>query len=135
MAVLLANMVRQQGSTVGRTIDGPYPAAPHASLGKVLHESFTDGAQLLLLGALVVGVVTGASGEETMRPFASDLFKGMLAFFLLHMGLQASRHLGSLRGSSPWLVAYAVIAPFARTRCSRSGSARCPASRPATQGC
>jgi hypothetical protein len=108
MAVLLANLVRhRQARSLGHI------AAPHVPIGKVLHESFTDGAQLLLLGALAVGILTGESGEAAMKPFAGDLFKGMLAFFLLDMGLLASRHLGSLRGQSPWLLAYALLAPFA----------------------
>jgi hypothetical protein len=46
-----------------------------------------DGAQLLLLGAMVVGMLTGESGKTAMQPFSADLFKGMLAFFLLDMGL------------------------------------------------
>jgi uncharacterized protein len=115
MAVLLANLVRNRMHGTRTPATGATAHAPQASLSKVLHESFTDGAQLLLLGALMVGAITGASGEATMRPFASDLFKGMLAFFLLDMGLQASRHLGSLRGQSPWLLAYAVLGPLAHS--------------------
>lgn len=105
MAVLLANLVRKR-EAAGRS------AAPGAPIGKVLHESLTDGAQLLLLGAMVVGLLTGASGEAAMQPFAVDLFKGMLAFFLLDMGLLAARNMGGLRGQSPWLLAYALVAPL-----------------------
>jgi hypothetical protein len=103
MAVVLANMVRS------RTANG----APGAATGlrRVLHESLTDGAQLLLLGAMLVGLLTGEAGRVAMQPFASDLFKGMLAFFLLDMGLLAARNAGGLRGRSPWLIAYALGAP------------------------
>lgn len=101
MAVVLANLARKrEGST-----------AHSHSLKSVLHESLTDGAQLLLIGAMAVGLITGASGEAAMKPFAGDLFKGMLAFFLLDMGLLAARNLGSLRGESPRLLAYALLAP------------------------
>jgi uncharacterized protein len=103
MAVVLANMARRrEGATAAGT--------PHG-LGKVLHESLTDGAQLLLLGAMVVGLVTGEAGQKAMQPFSGDLFKGMLAFFLLDMGLLAARNFGTLRGQSPWLLVYAVGAP------------------------
>jgi hypothetical protein len=78
----------------------------------ILHESFTDGAQLLLLGAMLVGILTGDAGQAAMKPFAGDLFKGMLSFFLLDMGLQAARHMGDLKGKSPWLLAYALIGPL-----------------------
>ena len=107
MAVLLVNRVRQQqaqqagGSATGNT-----------RLGHLLHESFTDGAQLLLLGAMVIGLVTGEAGKTVMQPFAGDLFKGMLSFFLLDMGLLAARNLGQLRGQSPLLLAYALGAPL-----------------------
>ena len=101
MAVVLANLARKrEGST-----------AHSHSLKAVLHESLTDGAQLLLIGAMAVGLITGASGEAMMKPFAGDLFKGMLAFFLLDMGLLAARNLGSLRGESPRLLGYALLAP------------------------
>ena len=117
LAVVLANSLRQkQASGVALQAGGVAalggPAAPAgSSVGKILHESFTDGAQLLLLGAMVIGLVTGEAGKEAMAPFSVDLFKGMLAFFLLDMGLLAARNLPQVRGQSPWLLAYAVIAP------------------------
>jgi len=118
LAVVLANSLRQkQASGValqaggGAALGGP--AAPHgASVGKILHESFTDGAQLLLLGAMVIGLITGEAGKEAMAPFSVDLFKGMLAFFLLDMGLMAARNLPQVKGQSPVLIAYAVIGPL-----------------------
>ncbi|WP_299511347.1 sodium-dependent bicarbonate transport family permease [uncultured Limnohabitans sp.] len=121
LAVVLANSLRQkQASGVvsqaggEAALAGPAaPAAPAgASVGKILHESFTDGAQLLLLGAMVIGLITGESGQAAMAPFSVDLFKGMLAFFLLDMGLMAARNLPQVKGQSPVLVAYAVIGPI-----------------------
>jgi uncharacterized protein len=101
MAVVLANLARRREGL-----------AEHGhGMKAVLHESFTDGAQLLLIGAMVVGLVTGESGQRAMQPFAGDLFKGMLAFFLLDMGLLAARNLGALRGKPPALLAYALLAP------------------------
>lgn len=106
MAVLLANVVRRKQAAIQ---GGSAHAEP---VGRILHESLTDGAQLLLLGAMVVGIVSGEPGRASMQPFTGDLFKGMLAFFLLDMGLLAARNVGELRGKSPWLLAYAVGAPL-----------------------
>ena len=106
MAVVLANLARRRELPSGSVAN----AAP---LGKVLHEALTDGAQLLLLGAMVVGLLTGAAGQSALQPFAVDLFKGMLAFFLLDMGLLAARNMGQLKGQSPWLLAYAIGGPLA----------------------
>jgi hypothetical protein len=86
-------------------------ASQKFSARHILHESLTDGAQLLLIGAMVIGLISGPSGQAAMKPFAGDLFKGMLAFFLLDMGLQAAKHIGSLRQLSPWLLAYGLGAP------------------------
>ena len=99
IAIVLANKARLPGQ-----------ALP-SSLGKVLHESFTAGGQLLLLGSLLIGLVTGVSGYKAMAPFSIDLFKGLLAFFLLDMGLMAARSLGQIRGKPPAALAYAFMAP------------------------
>jgi hypothetical protein len=107
MAVVLANMVRQQNAKA----KGGAAQAP-GSLRHVLHESLTDGAQLLLIGAMLIGIFVGPSGEAAMKPFSVDLFKGMLAFFLLDMGLLAARNMGELKGKSPWLLAYAILGPL-----------------------
>jgi len=118
MAVVLANTLRQKEVpylvSVGSGLASlsPLPSKQGVSIGKVLHESFTDGAQLLLLGAMVVGMITGDAGKAAMQPFSGDLFKGMLSFFLLDMGLMAARNLPQIHGKSPVLIAYAVVVPI-----------------------
>lgn len=97
MAVLLANYVRARAKTQpagrlpagggGVALDpGVAGTAEPMSMRKVLHEAFTDGAHLLLLGGVLVGFLTGEDGKKAMMPF-TDLQKGVLAFFLLDMGL------------------------------------------------
>jgi hypothetical protein len=120
LAVLFANSLRQRqlvpvaASSDGAAVIaiGPSTARPGMPLGKILHESFTDGAQLLLLGAMVIGILSGDAGKAAMQPFSGDLFKGMLAFFLLDMGLLTARNLPQVRDKSPWLIAYAVVGPL-----------------------
>ena len=106
LAVVLANHARQQAALASGA--GPV----NAPFGHVLHESLTDGAQLLLLGAMVIGLITGEAGQAAMAPFSVALFKGMLAFFLLDMGLHAARNMSKLKGQSVWLLAYAVLGPL-----------------------
>ena len=120
MAVLLANAIRHgQGSATlsgaARSVGAaaaPATAAMPLSLPKILKESFTDGAHLLLLGALAVGYISGEAGKTMMQPFAGDLFKGMLAFFLLDMGLMVARNFREAAKASPALLGYAVVAPL-----------------------
>ena len=119
MAVVFANALRRKSApemlSVGGGVGalGDPPARSGVPIGKILHESFTDGAQLLLLGAMVVGLITGDAGKAAMQPFSGDLFKGMLSFFLLDMGLMAARNLPQARGKSPVLIAYAALGPIA----------------------
>ena len=47
-----------------------------------------------------------------MQPFTGSLFKGLLAFFLLDMGLLVARHFGVARTQSPLLLAYAALGPL-----------------------
>lgn len=89
-----------------------YRATSTVSVKEVLHESFTDGAHLLLLAALAIGYVTGDAGMAVMKPFTGDLFKGMLAFFLLDMGLKVAERIPDLKDKSPALLGYAVVFPL-----------------------
>jgi hypothetical protein len=118
MAVVFANALRRSPACATLNVGGGVaalgnpPGRSGVSLGKILHESFTDGAQLLLLGAMVVGLISGDAGKAAMQPFSGDLFKGMLSFFLLDMGLMAARNLPQARGKSPVLIAYAALGPL-----------------------
>jgi hypothetical protein len=116
LAVVFANALRRQNASQ-RTVQSAQRESvtshkSSTSLGKILHESFTDGAQLLLLGAMVIGLMTGDKGQAAMQPFSGDLFKGMLAFFLLDMGLMTARNFPQLKNQPPWLIAYAVLGPL-----------------------
>lgn len=116
MAVLLANTLRHQA---GGSHQGP-------TVSKILHESFTDGAHLLLLGAMAIGFISGDAGKAVMQPFSGDLFKGMLAFFLLDMGLLVAKNFKEARSNSAALMGYAALAPamhaaIALTLCAMLG--------------
>ena len=104
LAVLFANKVRQEQKSQTQT--------NNVKLSSLLHESLTDGAQLLLLGSLLIGILSGEHGQAMMKPFSVDLFKGLLAFFLLDMGLTAARNLPGLRGQSVLVFVYALLAPM-----------------------
>lgn len=68
---------------------------------------------LLLIGGLVIGATMGEAGTEPLRPVFFDPFKGVLALFLLELGLVAGDRLGEVRRQGVRLVAFAVLAPLA----------------------
>lgn len=113
MAVSLAAMTR--AADVKRRGQGAATAEAHSpaafSVKAVLHESFTDGAIVLLMGSLLIGFVVGTDGYQVIKPFTGDLFKGLLAFFLLEMGMMVGRRVREMRGIDPFFVAFAVVVP------------------------
>jgi uncharacterized protein len=106
LAIILANKARAAQSTDLKT------KQEATGISKILHESFTDGAQLLLLGSMLVGLISGDAGQKLMAPFSIDLFKGMLAFFLLDMGLMAARNFEGLKGKPSIALLYAIGSPL-----------------------
>lgn len=81
--------------------------------GRLLHEVFSGKSIVLLLGGLVIGWVAGAEGIKPLDRLFIDLFKGMLAFFLLEMGLVVAGRLGDLRRAGIGLAAFAILMPVA----------------------
>lgn len=81
--------------------------------GRVLHEVFAGKSLVLLLGGLVIGWVAGPGGIAPLDLLFFDLFKGLLAIFLLEMGLVVARRFGDLRRAGTFLIAFAVLMPLA----------------------
>jgi len=111
MAVLLATIVRTRQA---REAPAGTAAPPLAALSmrKVLHEAFTDGAHLLLIGSLVIGYVTGELGASVMQPFTGAIFKGILAFFLLEMGLLVARQFNEAQVRlGAFLIGFGLLMP------------------------
>lgn len=79
---------------------------------EILREAFLNPSVYLLIGALVIGILTGEKGWTSMEPLFGTLFKGFLAFFLLDMGLVAARKIYELRKVGFFLIAFALIMPI-----------------------
>lgn len=79
--------------------------------GEVLREVLLGRSVLLLLGGLLIGWIAGPVGLEPVAPLFFDLFKGMLAIFLLEMGLIAAEHLGGFRRHGVFMVLFAILTP------------------------
>lgn len=79
---------------------------------KLSREIFTNGAILLLIGAFLIGWATGTSGLEKMEGFLVTPFQGILALFLLDMGLLVSRELHHLKAFTVKLVLFGLYMPL-----------------------
>jgi hypothetical protein len=79
----------------------------------LVREIGLNGSVVMLLGAFVIGAITGARGMSMLKPFLVDPFAGFLCLFLLDMGLVAGRGLKpGLKHLSGSLVAFAVFMPL-----------------------
>ncbi|KHT63192.1 permease [Photobacterium gaetbulicola] len=66
---------------------------------------------LLMVGSLLIGYFGGQSVEK-LSPFFIDLFSGVLALFLLKMGLVAGEQLAALKKNSLFLVSFGMLMPM-----------------------
>ncbi len=76
------------------------------------HEIFLGKSVVLLGGGLLIGWVSGPAGIDPMGGLFFDLFKGVLALFLLEMGLVAASRIADLRRAGWFLLGFGVIIPI-----------------------
>lgn len=82
------------------------------SLKKAMHEALFGRSIFLLVGALVVGALCGKPGMEKVEAFFVTPFQGVLALFLLEMGMVAGRRLEDLKKAGPFLLGFGVLVPL-----------------------
>jgi uncharacterized protein len=80
--------------------------------GESLREIMSSKSIVLLAGGLVLGLITGATGYERVEPFFGGLFIGVLALFLLEMGIVAGRRLPDVKQAGLGLVAFSILFPI-----------------------
>jgi len=80
--------------------------------GELGHDVFFGKSVLLLAGGLLIGAVMGEAGTAPIAPVFMAPFKGVLALFLLELGLVAGGRLGDLRRHGLRIVVFALLAPL-----------------------
>lgn len=80
--------------------------------GALAHEVFLGKSIVLLTGGLLIGWAVGAEGVQPIKGLFFDLFKGVLALFLLEMGLITAGQVTGLRRSGLFLLAFAIAFPL-----------------------
>jgi len=109
--VIALVMLRIEERRAGSGGDSEGSSSGRHTWGALLHEALLNGPVLLLLGSLVIGVLTGQRGYAAFKPLCTDVFPGVLAFFLLDLGLIAARRLPQVLRAPLVLPVFAVIAP------------------------
>lgn len=82
------------------------------SFKDLLREAMFGRSVFLLVGALLVGALCGKPGMDKVEPFFVTPFQGVLALFLLEMGMVAGQRLGGLKKVGPFLIAFGIVMPL-----------------------
>ncbi|MCR9255595.1 MAG: sodium-dependent bicarbonate transport family permease [Alphaproteobacteria bacterium] len=79
---------------------------------ELFREIALNGSIVMLIGAFAIGWITGPAGQEEIKPFIVDPFKGVLCLFLLDMGLVAGRGMRTGRQYlKPPVIGFGLIMP------------------------
>ena len=100
------------GVVLGKLATSRSGQANLTSLKAAAHEALFGRSIFLLVGTLVVGWLCGPPGMAKVEAFFVTPFQGVLALFLLEMGLVAGRRLGDLKKVGPFLLGFGVVMPM-----------------------
>lgn len=100
------------GVVLGKLATRKGDGADFTSLKAAAHEAVFGRSIFLLVGALLVGWACGKPGMAKVEAFFVTPFQGVLALFLLEMGMVAGRRLADLRKVGPFLLAFGIVMPL-----------------------
>lgn len=80
--------------------------------GALAHEVLLGKSVVLLVGGLVIGWIAGPQGIDPFKGLFIDLFRGVLALFLLEMGLVAAGRIADLRSRWVFMLGFGIAIPL-----------------------
>jgi hypothetical protein len=90
-------LLARWGARAGDNAAGRRQPAGTGGLGALAHDVLFGKSVLLLLGGLAIGAIAGEAGTAPIKAVFIDPFKGVLALFLLELGLVAGGRLAEVR--------------------------------------
>ncbi len=100
------------GVVLGKLATSKRGGADMTSLKAAAHEALFGRSIFLLVGSLLVGWLCGKPGMAKVEAFFVTPFQGVLALFLLEMGMVAGRRLGDLKKVGPFLLGFGIVVPL-----------------------
>jgi uncharacterized protein len=100
------------GVMLGKGAFGGKLSLSDAGVRHALRDAVLGKGVLLLIGSLLIGSVSGKSGMTMVEGFFVTPFQGVLALFLLEMGMVAGRRLGDLKKVGLFLLVFGLTAPI-----------------------
>ncbi|MFM7849051.1 MAG: sodium-dependent bicarbonate transport family permease [Rubrivivax sp.] len=108
---IVAGILLARWSLRSAAPSGATRPARRSGWGALAHDVLFGKSVLLLLGGLAIGAVAGVAGTEPLRAVFVEPFKGVLALFLLELGLVAGSRLGEVRRFGAAVLAVGVLVP------------------------
>ena len=78
----------------------------------VYREVAVNKGIVLLIGGISIGWLIGSEGYKPLQPLFGDLFRGLLAIYLLELGLVVGGRIPDLRRAGVRLIAFGIGAPL-----------------------
>ncbi|MBM3373118.1 MAG: sodium-dependent bicarbonate transport family permease [Betaproteobacteria bacterium] len=78
----------------------------------VYREVAVNKGVVLLIGGIAIGWMIGAEGFQPLKPVFGDLFRGLLAIYLLELGLVVGGRVPDLRRAGVRLVVFGLATPL-----------------------
>ena len=100
------------GVMLGKGALGGKLSLTDAGMRHALRDAVLGKGVLLLVGSLIIGALSGPNGMTMVEGFFVTPFQGVLALFLLEMGMVAGRRLGDLKKVGVFLVVFGITAPL-----------------------
>jgi hypothetical protein len=88
------------------------PSANSGSNAALWHETFTNRGVILLVGGVCIGFMYGPQEGAAVTELLTGAFKGVLALFLLEMGLTAAQTLRPIPWKKWKALVFALVAPI-----------------------
>lgn len=107
VGILLAKMGRDAMAEGAGTAEGK-----PVQWGPLLHEVLLGKSVVLLVGGLVIGWIAGPQGIDPFKGLFFDLFRGVLALFLLEMGLVAAGRIADLKSRWLFMLGFGTLMPI-----------------------
>lgn len=116
VGLLLASWARQRvvvsGNAGGTGVAALDPGHGQHQFSRLLHEAFTNGSVVLLIGSMVIGAISSGTSMKKLFPFIDEIFMGVLCLFLFEMGMEAAHRIREFRKVGAVLVAFGLIMPL-----------------------
>ena len=112
LPAIVVGILLAKGSAKGFAKSSTLSAAQaKTERNKLLHEMFFNQGMLLMVGGLIIGYVAGERIDK-ISPLFFDLFYGVLALFLLEMGMVAASRLQDLKRAGSFIVIFGIAMPL-----------------------